>query len=473
MNRFALLAALVSLAACDNRPSFSEKEIASAPLGAGLPEGFLLGASTSAFQTEGGLTNDWTGWESTTFPDGSPHIKNGDRAGRACGSYDLWSQDVAALEYLGANSYRFSLEWSRLEPADPGAGGALDPAAVQHYRDLLLALRARGIRPLVTVYHFSLPTWVSAPGGWEWPGALPAFESYAARCGAAFGDLVDVWTTVNEPNGIAAEGYLNGRWPPGVSNSGRASRVYAELLKAHGLAAAALRRSDTVDADGDGFATRVGIAHHVQILQPASAAPLDSAIAGLTDDWVNEVPLRAAKTGRITIDVPGDPLIDETFEPLKGSFDYLGINFYERNFVRADLGDPALAQHYVPADRPTNDVGWDVYPEGFYRVLVRYSGWGWPIYVLENGVSDEDDDLRPRYLRAHLYALQRAVADGADVRGYSHWSLMDNFELTEGFSSRFGLFEIDFSDPELRRKPRASTEVFREAARGLGLFPTP
>jgi beta-glucosidase len=284
---------------------------------------------------------------------------------------------------------------------------------------------------------------------------------------------VDDWTTLNEPNGVAFEGYVFGRFPPGVQDNKRGCLVLSTLMKAHALSAGALRRLDTVDADGDGRATWVGIAHHVQLFQPASSAPLDAVIADQLDDVTNEVPLRAAKTGRIQISFPGEIEIDEPFEGLQGSFDYLGLNYYERNFVRADLGDPALSRMYVPADRPTNDVGWDLYPEGFYRVLMRYAAWGWPVVVLENGISDADDSQRPRFLRSHLVALQRAVADGADIRGYHYWSLTDNFELTDGFSSRFGLFAVDFDDPALRRVPRPSVEVFREAARGLGLSPAP
>jgi beta-glucosidase len=460
---------LLCLAACDSRPSFSQQDLDGAKLGEGLPANFLLGASSSAFQTEGGLDNNWTDWELATWPDGTPHIKNGDRAGRAADSWNLWPDDVAALEKLGANSYRLSLEWSRLQPNE----GEWDEAAAAHYREVLKGLRAKGINPFVTLYHFALPRWFAAKGGWEWDGAQAAFESYSEHAALAFGDLVDDWTTVNEMNVVVVEGYLSGRMPPGVQDAKRAVRVYATLLKAHAASVGALRRLDTTDADGDGRATWVGIAHYVQIFQAASAASLDPFIAGQSDDFTNEVPLRAAKTGRIQIVFPGEIEIDEAFEGLKGSFDYLGINFYARTFVRADLADPALAKHYVPEGRPTNDAGLDLYPEGFYRVLKRYAAWGWPVVVLENGVSDADDSLRPQYLRAHLYALQRAVAEGADIRGYHHWSLTDNFELTEGFSSRFGLFAVDFTDPALKRTARPSVQVFREAARGLGLTPAP
>jgi beta-glucosidase len=444
-------------------PRFDSAELETYRAGEDLPAGFLLGAATAAHQVEGGLSNSWTEWEAGRFPDGTPHIRNDDRSGLAARSWDLWPEDVSALESIGANVYRMSIEWSRLEPRP----GEWDAQAEARYRKMFEALRARNIAVFVTVHHFTLPTWVSSRGGWEWEGALDAFERFASRVGAAFGQQVDFWVTVNEPNVYALYGYLTGRWPPGVQDVKRATRVYATLLRAHGRGAAALRFSDVWDADGDGSATAIGLAHHVVLLQPASSSELDQVVAGVSDDYANEAVPRALKAGRIQLRVPGQVDLDEPAEELRGSVDFLGLNYYYRLFVRADLGQPSLSQLYVPGHRPKTELGGDIFPEGLFRVLMRYSQHGWPLYVTENGIADSSDTRRSDFLRAHLFAVSRATLAGADVRGYLYWSLIDNFEWADGFHGRFGLYAVDFDDPSRRRTPRASTELFREAASRL------
>jgi beta-glucosidase len=463
-----LACVVVAAPACDPSLHFTQDEIDRARLGVSLPRGFLLGAGSSAYQVEGGNDNsDWVDWERTTDTAGQPHIYAGQRAGRAAGSWDLWPADVAALRRLGANAYRLSIEWSRLEPAE----GAWDQAAADRYRAEFIAMRAAGITPFVTLYHYSLPRWFASRGGWEAPDALETFARFAERAGRAFGDLVDHWVTVNEPNALAAAGYGSGEWPPGVRDMHRACLVYATLIRAHGFAAAALRRGDTADADGDGRATQLGAAHNITVFQPASSSQLDRAVAGVADDLVNEAFPRAVRTGWLRIFLPGAADINVYVPELLGTFDYFGLNYYRRDYMRADLASVAFAETFTPEDRSHSDLDWENYPEGFYQVLKRYGSYGWPIYVTENGVADATDALRPEYLRAHFYALQRAAQDGVDVRGYFHWSLTDNFEWAHGFSARYGLYAIDFDDPGLVRRPRPSTAVFREIARGLGLTP--
>lgn len=458
---FLLLTTAGTLTACQLPPRFDREAVRAYPLGTGLPAGFVLGAATSSHQTEGGLDNDWTQWEQGTFPDGRPHIRDNQQSGLAARSWDLWPQDVQALESLGANGYRLSVEWSRLEPR-PGEWNA---AAAAKYREMLVALRAKGIQPFVTVFHFTLPRWLSDRGGWESPEALDAFAAFSRRCGTEFGDLVDGWVTLNEPNVYALFGYATGQWPPGIQDMKRATHVFATLLRAHARAAEALRASDTVDADGDGLATQIGLAHHVVLLQPASSSPLDAAIAAGSDDYANESVPRAALTGRIQLSVPGVVELDETVEGLKGSFDFLGLNYYYRIYVRADLGEVSLSHLYVPKGHTLNDLGGEVYSEGLYRTLKRYGGYPWPIYVTENGVADADDKLRPDFLRSNIYGIEQAIGDGIDVRGYFYWSLIDNFEWAEGFAGRYGLYSVDFESPERPRAARPSAEVFREAAR--------
>jgi beta-glucosidase len=469
--------------ACDARLAFDPRAVAGHRMLDGAGPGFLLGVATSPHQIEGGTANDWTVWERGSYPDGSPHVVDGATAARAADSWNLWRRDIEAVDALGANVYRLGVEWSRLEPRerDDGSGrGAWDAAAAVRYREMLSEMvrprqgRPRGIRPMLNLFHFTLPPWVAARGGWEWPGAPAAFAAFASRVAAELGDLVDLWCTLNEPNVFAVKGYLAGQWPPGVRDPRRGSAVMAALLRGHGLATAAIRAADRVDADGDGAATSVGLAHNVRIFDPVSrASPADALVAAVADHFYNHTVPDAVATGRIRIAIPTAVAIDEAAPELRGSFDWLGLNYYTRDRVRARLGragapyesvlDPALAR---------SDMGWEIYPEGLYRLLVRFAAYGWPIIVTESGVADRRGDVRPGFIRSHVYALDRARADGVDVRGYLHWSLLDNFEWSHGYRGRFGLYTVDFdADPTLARRPTPAVATFQELARNLGLLP--
>jgi beta-glucosidase len=352
-----------------------------------------------------------------------------------------------------------------------------DAAAEANYRAQLLALRARGITPLVTIHHYTFPLWVSQKGGFEWndPGrnVADAMAAYAGRLGEKFGDLVDFWCTINEPNYGTFESYLFGGYPPGAQDMVRLGAAYSMTMKAHARMAAALRAKDTVDADGDGHATRIGVALNVNIFEPTSTNPLDVAMAGLVDDAYNEMVPRAAATGRIKLAFPGTLDIDEEVPGLKGSFDYLGLNYYSRFYVRFDLTDGSFSRQYYMPGRDQSDIGFENYAEGFYRLLMRMNRWGWPLYVLENGVADTSGTRRPQYLRNHLYALIQARAQGADVRGYFQWSLVDVFEWTFGYGGKLGLFRVDQSDPTLTRQRTPAVDTFRQIAEEGGLVPAP
>jgi beta-glucosidase len=245
----------------------------------------------------------------------------------------------------------------------------------------------------------------------------------------------------------------------------------SHLIEAHARAAGQLRARDTTDADGDGHATRVGLAHHVRVFQPATGSTADITAAGLTDAFFNESVPHALRTGRIRLSVPAQVSIDREVPGLKGSFDYLGLNYYTRDFVRQDFTEASLSNQYVPDGRPVNDLGWDLYPEGLFLFLKRYRDMGAPLLVTENGMADAAGTRRPDYLRAHVYAVEQAVKEGVDVRGYFHWSLMDNFEWAEGFTPRFGLFHVDFALADKPRTPTPAVETFQDVARNLGLTP--
>jgi len=437
------------------------------PLGQVLKPGFLLGAATASHQVEGGNDNDWSEWEKGSFPDGKPHILHKDVSGLACDTWNRFAEDVALLRELGANAYRMSVEWSRLEPTQ----GAWNEAAADRYLEWLRLLRANTIQPMVTLNHFTLPRWVAEQGGWENEQMVEWIAAFTRRVARKLGAEVDLWCTLNEPNVLMLQGYLKGIWPPGKTDGKLAMKVLARLIRAHARMAAELREHDTVDADGDGHATRVGIAHHVRIFEAASRSPLDRLVVGITDQLFNQTLVDCNRTGRIQLTVPGMADLDEAVPGLQGSYDYLGLNYYSRDMMRADLKDPSLSKQYVAPGRPVNDLGWDIYPEGLHQALVRYGKAGLPIYITENGMADAKGERRADFLRTHFEALVRAAQEGVDVRGYFHWSLLDNFEWAEGFEPRFGLFQVDYQSPERRRTPTAAVAVFQELARGLGLTP--
>jgi beta-glucosidase len=461
-----LLSLAVFSGGCRGRITFDPGAVAKNRMFAGVPAGFLLGAATSAHQIEGGTRNDWTLWESGRYGDGTPHVAGGASAARAADSWNLWRRDVAALKELGANVYRVGVEWSRLEPEE----GAWDRAAAERYREMFAAMRAAGVEPMVTLHHFTLPLWLAGRGGWDDPGATEAFAAFAGRAGAAFGDLVDWWCTINEPNVFVAKGYLAGQWPPGVKDPRRGALIMRSLLIGHALATAALRRLDVKDADGDGAATRVGIAQNFRIFDPATAHPVDAIVAGGADAFYNDSFIDAIASGRIRINIPTVININEPYPDLRGTFDYLGVNYYTREHVVGSLTGPAVYSRSTanPEGRAHSDMGWEIYPEGLYRLLVRYARHGWPLLVTESGIADRQGDVRPDFLRAHIYAADRARAEGVNVIGFIVWSLIDNFEWSHGYRGRFGLYAIDFEgDPTLARRPTAAVALFQEAARAL------
>jgi beta-glucosidase len=468
------IGAALCAGACKPPLAFEQEQIDRHRMLAGAPPGFLLGVATSAYQIEGDNHNDWTDWERGSYGDGTPHIAGHASASRAADSWSLWRKDIAAVEELGANVYRLGVEWSRLEPNE----GAWDFAAMARYREMLMALRhaGRSVQPMITLYHFTLPRWLAARGGWQWSGAPQAFAAFAGRAAAAFGDLVDLWCTINEPNVYVTKAYMVGQWPPGISDPERGARVLARLLEAHGLAVAALRAGDHIDADGDGAATRIGLAHNVRVFDPESRGSLDGWVAGIADQFYNRAIPDSLATGRIRIVLPTAVTIDEPAPILRDSLDWLGINYYTRDIVRARVvralrGSGAPYETVVDPARPRSDMGWEIYPEGLYRALRQFASYGWPLIVTESGIADRSGDTRPGFIRSHIYAIDRARADGVQVIGYLHWSLIDNFEWSHGYEGRFGLYRVDFADdPTLERRPTPAVVTFQQLARGLGLL---
>ena len=410
-----------------------------------FPDQFLWGTATAAHQVEGNNTNnDWWAWEQ-----GAGHIRNGDRSGLACDWWQRAEEDFDRAQAMGQNTHRLSVEWSRLEPRP----GAWDPKAVERYRQMLSGLRRRGLEPVVTLFHFTAPLWLADLGGWENPRTVEYFRRFTDRVVAEMGDLVQRWTPVNEPATYAFLAYMNGVFPPGKRSASSALTVLRHLLLGHGAAYHAIhgRQPDA----------QVGSVSNIFVAQPLPRHGLaDRLLARGVDFLHNIAPLEAVTTGRFK-----PPLGWSKAPELVNSADFLGVNYYTRFRLGVNWRRPADSfrlQLTPGAEVSDLDYG-EVYPQGLYETLMRVARYGKPIIITENGLPDHDDDQRPRFLLTHLAQVWRAIRDGAPVRGYYHWSLLDNFEWAQGYAMRFGLIEVDFATQQ--RRIRASGRLFSEICR--------
>jgi beta-glucosidase len=421
-----------------------------------FPPGFLWGTATSAHQVEGeNNNNDW--WAFERVPGA---IWHDDRSGLA----NDWWRDAGAdwerMVELNHNTHRLSIEWSRVEPRQ----GEWNERAVARYRELLTGLRERGIEPMVTLFHFSTPLWLARQGGWVNPAAVEHFRRWAGRAVEFFGDLVNLWCTVNEPAIYATLAYLFGQHAPGVQNWRSCFLVLRHLLQGH---AAAYRAIHALDGQA-----RVGLVKHLRPFDPANpAAPLDRLGAWFFDYVFNQLSLRALKDGKLRPPVglglsPCGALVD--------SSDFIGVNYYTRDMVAFEPGQGEFLglRTLTRPGAEVSDFGRhgpysEIYPEGLYHVLKRAARLNKPIYVTETGLPDANDDQRPRFLITHLAQVARAIADGADVRGFYHWTLVDNFEWAEGWGLRFGLIALD--EKTGQRTPRPSARLFAAIAAENGL----
>ena len=415
-----------------------------------LPPGFLLGCASAAHQVEGGNHNDWTRFEAE---DG--RIKGGDVSGIACDHWNRFASDLADLAALGQNAHRFSVEWSRIEP-EPGR---IDTDALDHYVEVAARCAELGMEPLVTLHHFTLPVWLADRGGVLAPDAAERFAAFATVCARALAPRVRWWTTVNEPCILATLGYLFGDWPPAHRSLRGAFAALRALVGMHAAAAAALR----AEARRQETAALVSVAHHYRGMLPERPRNILDRAAAAVPDWVlNRWFLHACRDGRLRPPVGRGQRVPGAAR----SLDWLGVNYYTDDLVRFDARRPGrlfVDQHPDPS-LPRSTYGWTIDAAGLRRALLRlWEEYRLPILVTENGVADRDDELRPRYLVDHLAAVAGAAAAGADVRGYLHWTALDNFEWAEGYGQRFGLFAVDRETME--RRPKPSAGVFARICR--------
>ena len=410
-----------------------------------LPFKPLWGAATSAHQVEGGNQwNDWWAWEKAG--------KIAEPSGLACDQYHLFREDFHLARSLGHTAHRFSLEWSRFEPSD----GQWNEEAFRHYDEVFDALQAENLEPVVTLHHFTNPQWFAEQGGWLRPDAPDLFARYVKKIAERYGQRAKFWITINEPLIFLYQGYLLGRWPPGEKSLDQCFKVMRELIRAHIKAYQVLH----AEAASRNSACWVSLAHHMTAFSPCRKASwADRWNLFLREGFLNRLIIEALQSGFLFY--PG--IFCEKL-PAGRTLDFLGVNYYTRDFIRFknflgfdQFGDVCAKDHHHAEVTGLNSLNWEIYPQGIREVVSSLARYRLPIVVTENGVCTDDDRVRQRFIEDHLRELEKARLAGIPVGGYFYWSLVDNFEWAEGFKPRFGIVEIDYATQERKVRESAKT----------------
>lgn len=389
-----------------------------------FPQDFLWGAGTSSHQIEGNTNNDWTIWEKVPG-----HIKTGEVSGKAANSWELYEKDFELLEQMNLKSYRFSIEWSRIEPQR----GNFDDNAIKTYRNMLESLHKRGITPIVSIHHFTNPVWLE---DWSNRKVIKSYLSFVDKIVASLGDLVPYWITINEPNVFAFMGYQWGVWPPGKKNIWKEYRVLKHMIRAHKNAYELINK--------------IYVKNNWQ--KPAIS---------MTFNLQHFVPTNKKITTRFAMKWARYFTNDYSIVKSIKYLDFIGTNHYFTVWMtgfKTSLNSPDVIQ---------NDLGWSMNPEGFYHAIIDAKKHNLPILITENGTADANDSKRSWFITSFLKEMHRAINDGANIIGYTHWSLIDNWEWWDGFSGKFGLAETNFLTFE--RKLRDSGALYGEIAKSNAL----
>ncbi len=441
-----------------------------------FPAGFLWGTAVAPYQVEGNLHGtDWYQWE------GKCATCSGDSADDGPAFLKLHPADFANAKAISNNAVRIGLDWSRVFPSAASFPDSPDPEAVKIYHDMITAARAEGLTVMVTLIHFALPIWIqdlddlTNKKGWEDAAIVDKVAAWAGWAAKEYGADVDYWITINEPFVNVVGGWIGGEVPPGKSFAIDDGLIAGEnMIRAHARAYDAIHANDLTDADADTVAALVSIAKHNRVFLPKDPDNPDQVRAATTLRYVlNDYFLQALVFGNLdrNYDFDYDDANDVSGDPsLLGRLDFIGLNYYGVTLVVETANDNNFPLIGIPLfndlerqglDGPMSDFGWTIYPQGMRQVLDELTQYALPIIITENGIADAADTMRPRFLIDHLYAINKAIDDGIDVRGYFHWSLIDNFEWGSGYCPRFGLFRVDFDKPERTRTMGEGAEVYR------------
>ncbi len=389
-----------------------------------FPEHFLWGAASSAYQTEGNNKNsDWWVWENSEKRKNAlkkhKHIPEQYLSGEAADFFNRFEEDFSIAKHLNHNATRFGLEWSRIEPKE----GEFDQKTLEAYEKMLQSAKANGLQIFLTLHHFTLPIWFAKKGGFAKKENIKFFLRYAEIVARRFSDYVDFWLTFNEPEVYATHSYLFGIFPPQNKSFLKTFQVISNIITAHNLTAPQIKAQT---------GKPVSMAFHLSDLQPSGL--LGGVVRSLSHYLANEYILRRTVA----------------------TCDYIGVNYYE-HFHIGVLGRRKSSH----TGHEFTDLNWSIHPDGLERVLINLKKYDKPIYITENGLADDKDQKREKFIKDHLYYVHHAIKEGVDVRGYLHWSLTDNFEWQHGFWPRFGLVEID-RENSLKRKVRFSALKYSE-----------
>ena len=394
-----------------------------------FPKQFFWGCATSSHQIEGNTCNDWSEWENSLKRISAltklGHNPNDFISQTACNSYEMDNADIQSLEYLGVNSYRFSIEWSRIEPEKD----KFSTEAAEYYLNFVKKLRAHGIEPFVTLWHWPLPLWLRDEGGWQAPGTVERFNKYVDFIARYLNSEVNFWITLNEPEIYSHNSYLLGKWPPQKKNPLALWQVLQNLIKGHKVAYKTLKQIDSNN--------QVGLAKNNICFEMKKDHLWNKSLKKLADWWWN------------------DFFINKTVD----SLDFIGLNFYFHNTINWWFNHGKYDRY--------SDIDWALVPEGIYWVLNDLKRYNKPIYITENGLADKADKHRIWYIENILKNVHRAINDNIPVKGYFHWSLLDNFEWDLGFKPRFGLFEVDYQS--FARTPRPAADYYSQVCKNNSL----
>jgi beta-glucosidase len=399
-------------------------------------EPFLWGVATSAFQLEGSPHADWTSWDEILST--KPAVTN---------HYALYREDLALLKDLGVNAYRFSLEWSRIQPRE----NVWDERAIAHYQEVIDILRRDNIEPMVTLHHFTHPLWFIKKYPWLTDESVERFLRYVEKVLSSLRG-VRYWITFNEPYVLVLAGYFEGCTPPAIKSAPMGITALTNILRAH-AEAYDLIHACCPDA-------QVSVAHNMAALAPWKRwNPMDKLLARIAKYFYNHSLLDAFHTGVLRIDFPFQR-VQEVSVPIKGKLDFFGVNYYTRIHLRFNpfkkMG--AEMRHLDIDGRGLTDMGWEIHPRGLEKVLRYASRLNVPLIITENGIATRDSQKKIAFMKDHLDAVERCRERGMDIRGYFYWSLIDNYEWLQGLDARFGLYRVDFET--LKRTPTGAAAYY-------------
>ncbi|MGM0639977.1 MAG: glycoside hydrolase family 1 protein [Thermotogota bacterium] len=406
--------------------------------GLSFPKDFLWGAATAAHQIEGfNYGSDWYQWEK------KGKIKDGSSSEKACLSEKYYMRDIDKLNELNLNSYRFSIEWAKIETKK----GDFNNKEIERYKNMIRELKKRNIEPIVTLFHFSLPIWFLEMGGFSKVENIKYFTNYVHRIVKELKGMVQYYIIINEPMVYLTQGYLFGEWPPGEKNIKEAYEVGKNLLIMYDKTYNMIKKMEPY--------SKISIAKHTSVYEPYSRMSMkDKIAANRIRELFDHTFVDSIVKQKIL-----PPFGEKESLEYNSDLDFLGINYYTKRYIKyhkeKKFDIKTKSNHLT-------DIGWEFYPEGIEEVLERFSKYDIPIMITENGIADSEDRYRTRYILLTLEKIHYAIKKNIKIIGYMHWSLMDNFEWIEGLSMRFGLYKTDYNNNILIL--RNSGEIYSKIA---------